>query len=55
MIFPFVDNLGNDRKMSLLLRYPGLEQFPGRKHQTPIIKYSPSLIHVFLKVFFSST
>lgn len=38
MIFPFVDNLDNDRIRSLLLRYPGLKQFPGRKHQTPVIK-----------------
>lgn len=37
MIFPFVDNLDNDIWI-LLLRYPGLKQFPGRKYQTPKIK-----------------
>lgn len=38
MIFPFVDNLDNDRKISSL-RCLGSKQFPGSKHQTPIIKF----------------
>lgn len=39
MIFPFVGDLDNDRKVSFLPRYPGSKQFPGRKHQSPIIKF----------------
>lgn len=50
MIFPFVDSLDNDRKILLLLRYPGLKQFPGRKYQTPTIKLESKFNKYILRV-----
>lgn len=50
MIFPFVDDLDNDREISSL-RYLGSKQFPGSKHQTPIIKFESKFNKCIFKVF----